>query len=330
MKSFQQTRAMRKFGFIPVSEDENGCIRINLFEPVFLVLLVVRCMFIGAYLYFVSIYALQQEMFILNTVLLSINVLASCGTFFYSSLLIALAAERLGNNTFTGKSHITLKTFIAIITPQLLYAAGCVLNQLPLFTLDISWVSKCVLSITLIFVNSLALIDIFLLVSTCYLWVLDFKMKIAELLNQDKATIQINNFEKINNDYLSLKHALEPATFAEFSFVQLLCVVSVYLAFKGNIYNLLQFISMLMILVLMVRVLSDLYELMEKVADKAEEVGLEQSNLRSMFRYKQMSGKMRRAGLFTGLGYFTIEFSTITALLATTLTYLIVLLQSNF
>ena len=235
MKSFQQTRAMRKFGFIPVSEDENGCIRINLFEPVFLVLLVVRCMFIGAYLYFVSIYALQQEMFILNTVLLSINVLASCGTFFYSSLLIALAAERLGNNTFTGKSHITLKTFIAIITPQLLYAAGCVLNQLPLFTLDISWVSKCVLSITLIFVNSLALIDIFLLVSTCYLWVLDFKMKIAELLNQDKATIQINNFEKINNDYLSLKHALEPATFAEFSFVQLLCVVSVYLAFKGNI-----------------------------------------------------------------------------------------------
>jgi len=48
------------------------------------------------------------------------------------------------------------------------------------------------------------------------------------------------------------------------------------------------------------------------------------------FRYKQMSGKMRRAGLFTGLGYFTIEFSTITALLATTLTYLIVLLQSNF
>ena len=305
MKSFQQTRAMRKFGFIPVSEDENGCIRINLFEPVFLVLLAVRCMFIGAYLYFVSIYALQQEMFILNTVLLSINVLASCGTFFFSSLLIALAVERLGNNTFTGKSHITLKTFIAIITPQLLYTAGCVLNQLSLFTLDISWVSKCVLSITLIILNSLALIDIFLLVSTCYLWVLDFKMKIIELLNQDKVKIQINNFEKIDNDYLSLKHALEPATFAEFSFVQLLCVVSVYLAFKGNIvpkilkpdisrlmfffsgkiYNLLQFISMLMILVLMVRVLSDLYELMEKVADKAEEVGLEQSNLRRMFRY---------------------------------------------
>lgn len=226
---------MRKFGFIPVSEDENGCIRINLFEPVFLVLLAVRCMFIGAYLYFVSIYALQQEMFILNTVLLSINVLASCGTFFFSSLLIALAVERLGNNTFTGKSHITLKTFIAIITPQLLYTAGCVLNQLSLFTLDISWVSKCVLSITLIILNSLALIDIFLLVSTCYLWVLDFKMKIIELLNQDKVKIQINNFEKIDNDYLSLKHALEPATFAEFSFVQLLCVVSVYLAFKGNI-----------------------------------------------------------------------------------------------
>ena len=54
---------------------------------------------------------------------------------------------------------------------------------------------------------------------------------------------------------------------------------------SGYIFSLLQFLGMLMLLVLMVTVLSDLYELMDEVANKAEETGLEQSNLRSIFRY---------------------------------------------
>lgn len=302
MKSFQLTRAMKKLGFIPVSEDENGCIRINLLNPAFLAQLTVRGIIIGAYLYFIFIYAHQQEMSIPMVVVLSFDILGTCGTFVYS-FLMALAAKRLENNTFTGESQMTGKTLITMITPQLLFSTGTILSQLPLLTLDISWISKCGLCITLIFVDGITLLDMFLMVSASYLWVLDLKTKIAVVLNLEKSENQIENFEKINNDYLSLKRALEPITFSEFSFVQILCIVSVYLAFKGtiffmnpiahlimcftsgHIFSLLQFLGMLMLLVLMVSVLSDLYELMEEVANKAEETGLEQSNLFSMFRY---------------------------------------------
>ena len=302
MKSFQLTQAMKTLGFIPVSEDKNGCIQINLLKPAFLAQLTVRGVIIGAYLYFILIYALQQEMSIPMVVFLSFNVLGTCGTFVYI-FLMALAAKRLKNNTFTGESQMTGQTLITMITPQLLFSTGTILSQLTLLTLEISWVSKCGLCITLFFVDIITLLDMFLMVSASYLWVLDLKTKIGVILNLEKAENQIDNFEKINKDYLSLKHAFEPITFAEFSFVQILCIVSVYLAFKGTIFlmnlinyfimffssgyifSLLQFLGMLMLLVLMVTVLSDLYELMDEVANKAEETGLEQSNLRSIFRY---------------------------------------------
>ena len=235
MKSFQLTQAMKTLGFIPVSEDKNGCIQINLLKPAFLAQLTVRGVIIGAYLYFILIYALQQEMSIPMVVFLSFNVLGTCGTFVYI-FLMALAAKRLKNNTFTGESQMTGQTLITMITPQLLFSTGTILSQLTLLTLEISWVSKCGLCITLFFVDIITLLDMFLMVSASYLWVLDLKTKIGVILNLEKAENQIDNFEKINKDYLSLKHAFEPITFAEFSFVQILCIVSVYLAFKGTIF----------------------------------------------------------------------------------------------
>ena len=235
MKSFQLTQAMKTLGFIPVSEDKNGCIQINLLKPAFLAQLTVRGVIIGAYLYFILIYALQQEMSIPMVVVLSFNVLGTCGTFVYI-FLMALAAKRLKNNTFTGESQMTGQTLITMITPQLLFSTGTILSQLTLLTLEISWVSKCGFCITLFFVDIITLLDMFLMVSASYLWVLDLKTKIGVILNLEKAENQIDNFEKINKDYLSLKHALEPITFAEFSFVQILCIVSVYLAFKGTIF----------------------------------------------------------------------------------------------
>jgi hypothetical protein len=236
MKSFQSTRAMKTLGFIPVSEDKNGCVRINLLKPAFLAQLTVRGVIIGAYLYFILIYALQQEMSIPMVVVLSFNVLGTCGTFVYI-FLMALAAKRLENNTFTGESQMTGQTLITMITPQLLFSTGTILSQLTLLTLEISWVSKCGLCITLFFVDIITLLDMFLMVSASYLWVLDLKTKIGVILNLEKAENQIDNFEKIHKDYISLKHALEPITFAEFSFVQILCIVSVYLAFKGTIFS---------------------------------------------------------------------------------------------
>ena len=40
-----------------------------------------------------------------------------------------------------------------------------------------------------------------------------------------------------------------------------------------------------------------------------------------------IAGQLRRSGPMTGLGYFTVERSTLTAQLSVTLTYVIVLMQ---
>jgi len=262
MKSFQLTRAMKTLGFIPVSEDKNGCVRINLLKPAFLAQLTVRGVIIGAYLYVILIYALQQEMSIPMVVVLSFNVLGTCGTFVYI-FLMALAAKRLENNTFTGESQMTGQTLITMITPQLLFSTGTILSQLTLLTLEISWVSKCGLCITLFFVDIITLLAMFLMVSASYLWVLDLKTKIGVILN----------------------HSIRLPGIQRYYFFMNLINHFIMFFSSGYIFSLLQFLGMLMLLVLMVTVLSDLYELMDELANKAEETGLEQSNLRSIFRY---------------------------------------------
>ena len=72
------------------------------------------------------------------------------------------------------------------------------------------------------------------------------------------------------------------------------------------------------------------YELNKKVAFKSREESADCKSIADMTKIQSAVLELESCVPLTGMGYFTIEKSTITSLAANTLTYLIVLLQFNF
>ena len=73
--------------------------------------------------------------------------------------------------------------------------------------------------------------------------------------------------------------------------------------------------------------IEEVYELVHQTACKARDKSAESKSISEMMKIQAAVVELEACVPFTGLGYFTIEKSTLTAMAANTLTYLIVLVQ---
>ena len=150
--------------------------------------------------------------------------------------MLALAAQRLGTNTFMGSSQISLKVLILALIPLLVYFTGSIMIQEGSFSQQLSWIYKISQFVTYCCVNALGCIDLAGPMLVFYFWISDLKLTINNVILVGSKS-QLKYFEEILEDYLKLKHAAEPLCFMAFANVQLLCNLAVYLAFQGDIIS---------------------------------------------------------------------------------------------
>ena len=232
MKSYKLARKLQKCGLFAVNEDEDGSVRTNFLNPTFLALLLIRCIAIGSFLYFLIINAILLKLSIPFILIIGVNTFGTIGSQLYTFIL-PFTAQRFGTNTFTGESQMSLKAQIMALIPFLMFITGNVLNQVSGFDQTLPWISKICLIVTLCFINVFGFIDCAAVVLVFYSWIIDLKLKINRTLTESKS--QLSHYDKIYHDYSKLKNAMEPITFMIFCLVQLLCIASVYLAFTGKL-----------------------------------------------------------------------------------------------
>ena len=76
--------------------------------------------------------------------------------------------------------------------------------------------------------------------------------------------------------------------------------------------------------------IEEIYEQVSQIACKAREESADRKSISEMTKIQAAVIELETCVPFTGMGYFTIEKSTLTAMAANTLTYLIVLIQFNW
>ena len=94
----------------------------------------------------------------------------------------------------------------------------------------------------LIVFNGLSLIETYAVLTVSFLWVLDLKMEIYQLLKKPKALL--DNFEEILEHYSKLKYSFGHLSFIVFCLTQLMCIASGFLSFEGKKIILLHFTSL--------------------------------------------------------------------------------------
>ena len=187
MKSCQLARTLKKLGLIPVREAENGSVKINLLDRPFLILLSIRCLAIGSYLYFCIMHFMHLKLSTPLIIMLALNIYGTTSTFLVS-VVLALAAQRLGTNAFLGSSQMSLKSHLLALIPFLVNITGCILDQSMLFSQQNSWFSNISLFGTLCLINGLGLIDMTGSLFVSFSWISDLKLKINVVLAESTAS----------------------------------------------------------------------------------------------------------------------------------------------
>lgn len=111
---------------------------------------------------------------------------------------------------------------------------------------------------------------------------------------------------------------------------QIFIVVCVYLCIK-DINNIMYMLMALAMTIFIYKVLTDLedcYEMIDEVVKKAKRDACEAATIKEMMALIVEAELLKETCPFSAARFFTLELSTMTAMLATTLTYLVVLLQS--
>jgi hypothetical protein len=111
---------------------------------------------------------------------------------------------------------------------------------------------------------------------------------------------------------------------------QIFLIISIYIAVLNIRYtNIFLFVFSVITTVLMTMGdLEECYDLIKEVSDKAREEACGKASVKEMMQLMVAAGKLEDTYPFSALKFFTFERSTVTAMLATTLTYLVVLIQS--
>ena len=111
---------------------------------------------------------------------------------------------------------------------------------------------------------------------------------------------------------------------------QISMILCVYLIVTSTAYaNLSLFlVNMIIIILMTMGDLEECYDLIKEIADKAREEACGKSSVKEMMQLMVAAGKLEDTYPFSAMKFFTFERSTVTAMLATTLTYLVVLIQS--
>ncbi|XP_023349174.1 uncharacterized protein LOC111717935 [Eurytemora carolleeae] len=330
MNSVETIQRFIKLGLLPLSKDKNGEPKLNLTNEKFIILNLVRMLGITGYLYLSIIDLLNNDLSMKSGISFTFRILGYLGGFVLPALT-AITGQRLGPNSFRGQSDTCCwKNWTLIGVLISLYAFGILTMHIH-FLLRKETVAEFSVFFICLAVNFLFIyLDYGVLMASCFLWVNDLKSKLKHILAQNKATVE--EFEEILLEFSKLRYSMEVLASFVFPLSQVLAVASAYLGFTAeNIYiygSLLPSTGIIFLLLTVVNVLEDLYNLMDEATDKAEDQGLQQLTLREMQRFKIVAAKLRSVGSFTGFGFFTIQRDTLTAMLETTITYIIILFQS--
>ena len=119
--------------------------------------------------------------------MLALNIYGTTSTFLVS-VVLALAAQRLGTNAFLGSSQMSLKSHLLALIPFLVNITGCILDQSMLFSQQNSWFSNISLFGTLCLINGLGLIDMTGSLFVSFSWISDLKLKINVVLAESTAS----------------------------------------------------------------------------------------------------------------------------------------------
>lgn len=114
------------------------------------------------------------------------------------------------------------------------------------------------------------------------------------------------------------------------STAQICIILSIYLSFINYMYANFIFLTLNIFLSLMKNFgdLEECYDLIKDLANKAREEACYSRSVKDMMRLMLAAGKLEGMAPFTSMKFFTLERSTLTAMLATTVTYLVVLYQT--
>ena len=153
------------------------------------------------------------------------------------------------------------------------------------------------------------------------------KSELLEVLNNQSTTIGIQNTIK------TVQRTCKVFSY-QISYIltttQGFLILSIYIAVLNIRYvNIFLFVFSITTTILMTMGdLEECYDLIKEVADKAREEACEKTSVKEMMQLMVAAGKLEDTYPFSAMKFFTFERSTVTAMLATTLTYLVVLIQS--
>ena len=236
MQSFQLIRAFTKCGLLPIQQEEEK-VKANWFNGWFLVINILRLGVFGFYMYFTVLELLEAHITVRFAIMVFARIMGSIGGVL-CPILLTFTAKRLGPEACNGMAIMPCKAWLIIFLMELLFYTGAVIIQLPVFfEYSGSRVSIGLFASSEVILLLVGISDYFTTFSVTFLWTLDLKLKIKNLL-REYSKVHVNELEEILTHYSDLKYAFEPFCFTLFSLVQILCIASIYLAMSGSLFSL--------------------------------------------------------------------------------------------
>ena len=158
---------------------------------------------------------------------------------------------------------------------------------------------------------------------------------LAYLKSELKLILELKKITKV--DILNTIKAIEKAERAlRHSLVQFLMTMQVLLILvtfttinnPANINFVLHVTAMVISILKTMGDLEESYDLVKAIANKAKEEACEETSVKEMMKLMVAVGQLEETVPFTAMKFFSFERSTVTAMVATTVTYLVVLMQT--
>ena len=239
MTSVQTLKLYIKLGLLPLAKDKDGQPKVDLSNRGFVILNLFRFLCLCVYFYFSIKDFLNSDLNNKSVISFSFRAIGYLGGS-GMGVLLAITGQRLGRNSFLGMSNsCCLMNWMIIGSIVTIYSIGSIVYEIPMFLRLNSLEEIMVLSVTLIFLILFVIVDYGVVLSVCFQWTKDLKLKINNMCFEKN--LPFEKFEEVLKDFSKLRHSMKLLGLIMFPLVQLLAITSAYLGFTAGWYKFLLF-----------------------------------------------------------------------------------------
>ena len=148
----------------------------------------------------------------------------------------------------------------------------------------------------------------------------------------DKKVIREDDIVNAKDKYGTIKGNLSVISFCDFLLVQSNAISGIYMTIIGEnqITSALISLGFILYLVILMWDLLEMSDQIDQIVARARKDTYEVSTTnRELLRMRDQANELEDYRMLTGLGFFNVDLSLVSSFLSTTLTYLIVLIQSE-